>query len=340
MSMRRTCLPRTRTALVALFTASPLLLAGCGGDGDAAPPASTRQADAFPVDVRGAGDSRLEIEERPERIVALFDVNVAVLDELDVDDRIVALDDFAAVPDGSDADLPRIGGDGFRFDAEAVVALEPDLVVTSTGTEAVLDEQLRAAGVPVLSLEYPDSVEATLDHVRTLGAATGTRPAAEELAAGLEEQVDAVAEVADDAEPVRTYYETDASVAGKPFTVGEGSLVHELLELAGATPVPAAGSGPAPQVSYEAIVDAAPQVILLANAVGHVGPNFLGAIEPGSVAKRPGFATVPAVADDRVHAVDADELLVPGPRIADGLAQLVGLLHPQLAREAEAAAGT
>jgi iron complex transport system substrate-binding protein len=332
MRNRRSSHPTPRHA-VTFVAALSIAISGCGdGDDASSDAAGTRPpstSTSFPVTVTDVAGSKIRIPARPERIVALFDVNVNTLDELDVDERIVGLDDFASVPDGTDEDVPRIGGDGFVFDAEAVVALEPDLVITSTGTEELLDQQLRNADIQVLSLGYPASVDASLELIETLGTATGEADAALELVDELRRGLDAVAAVAADVDDVPTYFESDASVAGKPFTVGAGSLVHELLALAGAENV-FADDGVAPQTSFEGVVTAAPEVILLGNAKGHVGPNFLGAIEPTSLAERPGFDTVPAVRDDRVVPVDADELLVPGPRLAEGLAQLVGAVHPDL----------
>lgn len=345
MLVRRSRTPRRRlvrrTMPAILIAAAALLATGCGsGDTDrdgSAAGAGAATASSFPVTIQDAAGTDVEITERPERIVALFDVNVATLDELEVDDRIVGIDDFAAVPGDTPDDVPRIGGDNFVFDADAVVALEPDLVITSTGTEEVLDAQLRNAGLTVLSLGYPNSLDETWALVEALGDATGEAGAADELAGDLRERIDAVAAVVDDADPVSAYYETDASTPGKPYTVGDGSLVGELLQLAGGENV-FGDDGLAPQVSLESIVAAKPSVILLGNAEGHVGPNFFGPVDLDSVAERAGFATIPAVADDRVVAIDADELLVPGPRLPEGLAQLVAALHPDRADAAEDAA--
>ncbi len=330
----------TPARFLAVLAAAALLAAGCGSGqgGDSAGTDDARSTEpAFPVTVTDAGGEQVTIEDRPERIVALFDVNVNTLDELDVDERIVGIDDFAGVPDDTPDDVARVGGDNFAFDADTVVALEPDLVITSFGTEDVLDAQLRSAGLTVLSLPYPATLDETWKLFETLGDVTGEREQADELVDDVRERLDAVTDAASGVDPVTTYFETDASTPGKPFTVGDDTLVGDLLLRASGDNV-FGDDGVAPQVSYESIVAAAPQVILLANAVGHVGPNFLGAVEPADVAARPGFSTIPAVADDRIFVIDADELLVPGPRLPEGLAQLVAALHPNLAEAAQAVA--
>ncbi|MCW2961945.1 MAG: periplasmic binding protein [Thermoleophilia bacterium] len=331
---------RIRHYAAALTTVSllALTLAACG-DGPAADDAPARSGPAaFPVTITDAAGDKVVVRDRPKRIVALFDVNVATLDEIGADAQIVGIDDFAAAPKDAPASLPRIGGDNFQFDAEAVVELEPDLVITSIGTEDALDQQLRDVGIQVLSLGYPGTIDATLDHVTTLGAVSGHVDEASALVDELRSGIDRVTDIAADTAPVKVYYETDASVSGKPYTVGPGSLIDELLARAGARNVFADASGFAPQVSFEAIVDAQPAVIVLADAKGFVGPRFLGAVTVDSVEARPGFDTIPAVRDDAVRPVRADELLVPGPRLAEGLAALLGAVHPELADEATAAA--
>ncbi|MGZ4613393.1 MAG: ABC transporter substrate-binding protein, partial [Kineosporiaceae bacterium] len=70
-----------------------------------------------------------------------------------------------------------------------------------------------------------------------------------------------------------------------------------------------------PQLSAEYVVQAAPDVIVLADT------KCCGQ-SPATVAKRPAFDTIPAVKDGRIVAADDDIVSRWGPRTAD-FAELV-----------------
>ncbi|HWQ12678.1 MAG TPA: ABC transporter substrate-binding protein, partial [Roseiflexaceae bacterium] len=120
----------------------------------------------------------------------------------------------------------------------------------------------------------------------------------------------------------RVYWELDATDPAKPYTVGPGSFVDELITLAGGANVFGQGDNPYPQVSAEQVVAADPQVILLANA------QYGVTVE--SVAQRPGWGGLAAVREGRVYPVDADLTTRPGPRIVAGIESIARLLHPEL----------
>src|SRR6185295_11648295 len=85
-----------------------------------------------------------------------------------------------------------------------------------------------------------------------------------------------------------------------------------------------ASAGAYPSFSLEAVVAAAPEVIvqsLMDTREGTTGGETLMAYW-----KR--FGTLPAVRKKRVFAVPGDVVLRPGPRVAEGVAALVALLHP------------
>ncbi|MCW2949309.1 MAG: periplasmic binding protein [Thermoleophilia bacterium] len=300
---------------------------------------SVRTAIAYPLQLNVGTGPSVTIESRPKRIVALFDVTVRTLDAIDADSQIVAIDDFSKAPDHA-PHVPRVGGDGFKFSVEKIVGLHPDLVITSTGTEDVLDHQLEAAGIQVVALAYPTSVDETLANIRTLGDIAGHRGAATELASDVSGQLDAIASTVASSheQPVTVYYEGDASTPGKPYSVGQGSLIDELIGRAGGANVLASATTPAFQTSYEAIVAAKPTVIVLGDAKGYVEPQFHAPVTIASVSRRPGFSTIPAVRTRRVSSVHGDSLLVPGPHLAEGLLELVAALHPDLAADAAHAA--
>jgi iron complex transport system substrate-binding protein len=72
----------------------------------------------------------------------------------------------------------------------------------------------------------------------------------------------------------------------------------------------------------ERLVEADPEVIVLGDAMfGHC---------PDSVAGRPGWGELSAVAQGAVRPVDGELVTLPAPRLSQGLASLARAIHPDL----------
>lgn len=288
-------------------------------------------AGGFPLTYTDAGGAKVTLEERPERIIALFPANNETLFAIGAGDQIIAVDDFTTWPAAA-AEKPKVGGNGFKFDIERIVSLEPDLVISGFGVEEVVDKPLREANVPVINTGYAKSLEDVYTLMRDLGRLSGHTPEAEREITKLQAAVSEVEKRAAGADKVRVYFETDASTPGKPYTVSPGSLADQIIGLAGGRNVFANINAANPQVSYEAIVDADPHVILLGDIEGHVGPTFLNPITVQDVRQRTGFDTVRAVRANRLVPINP-ELTSPGPRVVQGLRQMAAAIHPEIFSE-------
>jgi iron complex transport system substrate-binding protein len=121
------------------------------------------------------------------------------------------------------------------------------------------------------------------------------------------------------------FHELDATDPSKPYTVGPGNFVHDLIVLAGGENVFADAPTPFPQVGFEEVLVRDPEVIILADA------PFGTTVE--AVKARIGWDVIDAVANDRMLAVSqdlSDQISRPGPRIAKGLEAFARFLHPEL----------
>lgn len=309
--------PTSEPAMMQTPTAEPEMTAAA---------TTPRTEAAFPFVYTDANQRKVTLKQRPQRIVALFPVNNETLFAIGAGEQVIAVDDFTIFPKAAAA-KPKIGGANFKFNTEKIVGLDPDLVITSFGTEEILDKALRDAGVPVLATPYPTSLSATYDLIRDLGKITGHVDEANQLSTKLRGELEAVQRRTAKAPKVPVYYETDASTPGKPFTVNTGTLGDELLSAAGGRNVfNGVKSG---QVSFESIVSAKPKVILLGDVKGYVPENFFSPTSVQEVKQRKGFSTIPAVRDNRVVPIYV-ERIVPGPRLGQGLRDLAVAIHPEI----------
>ncbi len=288
-----------------------LMLAACGPD-DAS---SSRVL----VDSSGA---EVELTGEIERIVSLAPSGTEILFAIGAGDRVVGVDDFSNYPPET-SDIERIGS--MTPNIERIVALEPDLVVAASITSPDDIEKLQAAGITVWVADSPD-VRGVAASIRGLGAAIGLEQATDEVAAELEEQIERVVETVSGAASLpRVFHELDATDPTKPFTVGPGNFVHDLLTLAGGENVFADAPSPFPQVGFEEILARNPEAIVLADA-----PYGTTA---ASVKERVGWEALDAVAGGRILEVTeelSDQMSRPGPRIGLALEALARFLHPDL----------
>ena len=243
-----------------------------------------------------------------------------LLFRLGLEGRIAGVTIFCSEPREQVARTAKVGREKDP-DLARIRALEPDLVVANMeeNLRGVV-EALRADGVPVW-VTFPRTVAEGIALVRELGALTATADAAEAMARPLEVGLARVR----------------ARLAGRPcvrvfcpiwrgpyMTVNRDTYVHDVLETCGGENVFAASAARYPTVTLEEVRRAAPDVILLPDE-----PYRFRAAHRADFAA---LTDVPAVRSGRMPLVDGKLLSWYGPRIAEALEQLPGLLGAVPAR--------
>jgi cobalamin transport system substrate-binding protein len=317
----------SRRSLLRALPALLFALSACGGGlstptptlATPVPSASpTATAPAFPVTIRDFQDRATVIKSRPERIVSIGPSNTEFLFALGAGARVVGVDDFSNFP-AEAGSREKVGG--VKVSLEKVVSLRPDLVVSVKFSDGTI-EGIAASGIPVLVIDP----QRLLDVPRTavvLGTAVGADGQA--LASDIERKLEALrTRTASIAPKPRVFHEVDASDPAKPFTVGPGSFIHELIELAGGTNIAARTGSAYPQLSVEEIVSADPEVIVLGDADYGVTAQ--------QVAARPGWSGVAAVRSGRVMPISGDLVSRPGPRVVEAAELYARILHPGVFR--------
>ena len=299
-----------------LLAAGSLSAAGCGSDTTAATAIKAAEG-TFPATVTDDNQVSVTIKERPMRIVSTAPANTEMLFALGLGDRVVGVTSLDDYPPEA-ANIAKIGD--FQPNPEAIVALDPDLVVGYSGNEEAL-APIKTAGTPVLILN-PATVEQIYTDITSVGTATGATGEAAKLVESIKAQMKTVGDAsAATGDSPKVFFAVDDTL----WTAGPGSFVDELLTLAHATNVAAApgANGAAAQAYYqfapEQLAAADPDVILLP------GSFYKSA---GEFTADPRFAGLKAVKKGRVLVIDDVIVTRPGPRIADGLKVLATAIHP------------
>jgi iron complex transport system substrate-binding protein len=254
----------------------------------------------------------------PERIVSLAPSNTEILFAVGAGDQVVGRDEFSDYPEEAKA-LPSIGGSFGEYNVEAIVALNPDLVIAAEINTPELVKQLEDLGLTVYYLGNPLTLEEMYGKLETAAKLTGHD--ASELVSSLQARVAAVDEkIAPISARPNAFYEIDASDPSKPYTYGPGTFGDLLITRAGGYNIGNVSTDPYPQISLEQIVVENPSIIILGDSMWGVTPE--------SVLERAGWESIEAVKSEQIFPIDDNLISRPGPRLVDGLEALAKILHP------------
>jgi iron complex transport system substrate-binding protein len=276
------------------------------------------RATGWPRVVTDGLGRHVEIAAPPQRIVAIFASNAEMLAALGLADRIAAIEAYTRFPPEI-VSKPLIGG-RLGFSAEAIARLPADLVVMTPARQAAqgLTEPLARAGIPSIVLTQTDLRQITAN-IRLLGLATGAEARAEDLVASMEARTaDVASRIAGRPRP-SVFLETSSTGRGVFGTVRSGTYTDDILHLGGGKNIFSglANAGPS-LVSGEAILRADPDQILVAGTPA----------QAAALPSRAAFGSLEAVRTGHVATVSRAFLLIPGPRVVDGIEQIARLLHP------------
>ena len=294
--------PLLRRALAAAALLSGAL-AGC------APP--DRETAAAGV-VDDFGDT-LHLAAPPSRIVSLIPATTEILFAIGAGDRLVGRTRWDRWPEAALA-VPDLG-DGIRPNVEAVLAARPQLVVLyASDDNRAAAARLRDAGVATLAVRV-DSIAEFRRVARRLGDVVGEGA----RAAAVVDSVDGtLARVRAATAPLERPAVFVRSWKTPLLTIGGGSFLSELLEIAGARNIYGDLAAPSPQVTLEDVVRRDPDLVL-ASPEGRA-----------DILADDAWHAVAAVRAGRVRAFDEELVARPSVRLGEAAVALARLLHPGL----------
>jgi iron complex transport system substrate-binding protein len=264
--------------------------------------------------------SPMQVAEFPRRIVCLTDETTETLYLLGEQDRIVGVSGYTTRPPEARR-KPRVSAfRNAKFDA--ILDLQPDLVLTFSDVQAEITRELVLRGVTVLNFNQR-SIREILEMIAVLARIVGKPDAGAALVERLQGGLRNISEAGKKfPRRPRVYFEewNDPLIGGIEW-------VEELIEIAGGTVIfpELRGRGKA----KDRVVDAAdvaardPEVILASWCGRKVNVKQIGA--------RPGWAETRAVRNGHVYEIKSAVILQPGPAsLTEGVRQM----HEILARVA------
>jgi iron complex transport system substrate-binding protein len=221
------------------------------------------------------------------------------------------------------------GGSIYALNTRLLAELRPDVILTQglcdvCAVSLPLVEEA-ASSLPheprIISMN-PHTIGEVLAATIEVGDAVGKGAEARREVAALRERLRRVEETVSGLPRPRV---APIEWLDPPFTAGH--WVPEMVRLAGGEPLLAGPGDRSERTTWEAVFEAAPEVLVLMPC-GFDAERAV--LEAASLHELPGWEAVPAVRDGRAWAVDANSHFSrPAPRLVEGVEVLACLLHPE-----------
>jgi len=261
---------------------------------------------SFPVSITAKNGS-VTIPQRPARIVSLSASSTEILFAIGAGSQVVAVDDQSNYP----ASAPKTKLSGFEPNIEAIASYTPDLVVYSTDVKQ-LGSALTKLKIVTIQHDAANTLDETYAQIEQLGKATGHTSEAAALIARMKKDIHDIVAAAPSFSGQLTYYH---ELSSDYFSATSKTFIGSLYALLGLRNIADTADKPDnhyPQLSPEAIIQADPDLIFLAD-------TKCCSQSRATVSKRPGWDKIAAVKSGDVIALDDDIASRWGPRVVDFL---------------------
>ena len=265
----------------------------------------------------------------PKRIVSLEPGCTEILFALGLGDKVVGVDEFSDYPPEVQervkaGNLTVVGSFGGAFNVEAIMGLQPNLILATGGIQHLIGviEELEGLGLPVVVI-YPKGVDGVFSDILLVGEITGQMDEADSLVTNMGKRIRGVTDKTQNLPRPRVYIEYFFN--GGYWSYGSESFASELIYMAGGINVFAGYAGKYLSTSTEEVLKADPELIIIskgsmAEACG---------LSPEEIRERSAWNEVYAVRNDQIYEIDEDFIVRTSPRIVDGLEALAKIIHPE-----------
>ncbi len=286
------------TARVLMVTLFLGLTAGCSGAGESHSHQAERRRDG--------GAAALH------RVVTLTPSATEIVAELAGTSALVGVDKYSVYPPAVKK-LPKVGS-FLTPNIEVIISLKPTLVVLDA-VQAKYRRALETARIPVLTFRMHtiDDVKTALTALgKALGAEKKAAAAVQRLGAAVDESSARARRRAGATRPkVLIVIDREPGNLGRMVVAGPGSFLDELLAIVGGANAMSSAGSKYVNISREQVMQTKPDIII---------ETMRGRDAGRAQRDWKAMPAIPAVKRGRVHSVDDQIFVSPGPRLVQALA--------------------
>lgn len=298
-------------SLLVLIAPTPL---GAAGEVET-PGFVVEEQGPYPLQIIDSFDREVRIPSAPQRVISLGPNVTETIYALNLEKRLVGRTLWCDYPPEAET-LPVVGS-LMEPNIEAIVALDPDLVIASTHFQKESLRMMEQLKIPTLVLYGKNRIEGVYDIIRGVAAAFAVDSAGEAYIRKMQDRIRSLRTRLEGRKKPRVYYVIGFGESGN-YTAGGDTFIHEILELAGGINIAADLDGWS--YSLEMLLKQDPDLLICSD-------------EPGvreRLMKTPGYRELTAVETGRVYTIDIDIIDRQGPRLIEGVERLAAILHPDI----------
>lgn len=266
--------------------------------------------------------NEVTIPTKIERIVSTAPSNTEVLVDLGVADKLVCVDNYSEGIEGLNKDVEKM--DFSAPDAEAIIGLEPDIIIASGYNKSgSADDPFKAvsdAGISVVYIPSSNSINGIYKDIEFLASIVNAEDEGEKIISNMKKEISEIAEKGKTIKDKKTVY-FEIGPAPTLYSIGKDTFVNEMISLIGAENIfKDEESWISP--TEESVLDANPDVILTnVNYVDDPVSEIIG---------RQGWDSITAVKNKDVYSIDADSSSRPTPNIIKALKEMAKAIYPDV----------
>lgn len=250
------------------------------------------------------------------RIVSGYTAFTEILTALGAENRIVA----TTTRDAAILNIASIGSH-MKPDIEAIVACRPDLVLLSSRRPALVEQvKIKLSGLEAaVFTSHPITVDDVLDLINSLGNLTNKEDTAAGLIRDAKVKLESVAgKIANIPEAERPLVFLEVRSSPSLLSCGTESIAFDIIRLAGGRPL-CTLAGTVVRVDIEAVIDGRPDFYI--QQVGAMNRN------PQDLTKHQILGSLECIREGRFVRMDEALISRPGPRVAEAVEKVYGILY-------------
>jgi iron complex transport system substrate-binding protein len=243
-----------------------------------------------------------------------------------LEDKLVGVDNYDYYPPEIAAEIDSRNilkvGQYSDMSIEAIVDLQPDLIIAAMRLQYQTVENLEAVGQTAMII-YPQNFDDVLNDITLIGEATGYTEEAEALVNSILNRAQEIADKTQDASKPRVYIEYSFNGGFQSF--GSGSFADELIKKAGGQNIFTDSPSAYISTSSEEVIVSNPEIIIIAKGA----MSEAAGLTPETIRNRPGWSEIDALQNNQIYEIE-ERLLLPGPAMIEGLESIAEIVHPEI----------
>ncbi|WP_343344485.1 ABC transporter substrate-binding protein [Terrisporobacter petrolearius] len=266
--------------------------------------------------------NEVKVPTKLERIISAVPSNTEVLVELGLADKLVGVDKYSEGIEGLNKDIPKM--DMNNPDAEAIIALEPDIIIASghnkIGSAEDPYKAIVEAGIPVVYIPSSDSIKGIYKDIEFIASLVNEKKKGEEIITDMKAKISKYEELGKTIKDKKKVY-FEIGPAPSLFTFGNSTFLNEMIEVIGAENVfKNEKSWFAP--TEEAILDSNPDAIF--TNVSYVkNPTK-------EISSRNGWENIKAIKKGDVYYIDSNSSARGNQNIIKALDEMAKAIYPDV----------